>query len=177
MYGNDMGTLRLEISTNGGLTWSTRWSKSGPQGGSWNGTSLHLLGYSNSSNVRFRFVGEVGSSYTSDLAIDAFKITTLSVVGSNVASNAPAANSTTALPELQTAPTLTVAPNPFQQRLQLTTNLQGNVFYQVANLQGQTLQQGALNSQQLELPNLVPGVYFLTVYNEQERLTRKVVRQ
>jgi len=75
MYGATMGSLRLESSTNGGVSWSTFWSISGDQGNSWKSITRsidHLCG----NNVLFRLVGTTGSSYTGDIALDELKVST-----------------------------------------------------------------------------------------------------
>ena len=42
MYGSDMGTLSLELSDNGGNSWSVIWSKSGDQGNQWLSETIDL---------------------------------------------------------------------------------------------------------------------------------------
>lgn len=177
MYGSTMGTLSLQISTNGGFNWSTFWTQSGNQGNNWEYHVLSLFSYRNNDNVRFRFVGKTGSSYTSDMAIDAFSIGTGFVITSNTPNDVQN-NTTSAAPtSLERAPFLSVSPNPFMDNITLATNLSGTTYYKVANLQGQTVQEGLLQSDQLALPNLVAGFYFLTVYNQTEQVVQKIVRQ
>ncbi len=75
LYGANMGTLSVQISTDGGSNWSSDiWSLSGDQGDSWQQASLSLSAYSSSSNAIIRFKGYTGTDYTSDMAIDDFKI-------------------------------------------------------------------------------------------------------
>ncbi|MCH2209010.1 MAG: PKD domain-containing protein, partial [Lentisphaerales bacterium] len=70
MYGNAMGTLILEASTNGGTIWNTLWSKSGNQPNLWVKESVSLSSVAGQSNVILRFNGLTGSNYTSDMAVD-----------------------------------------------------------------------------------------------------------
>ncbi len=71
MYGSGMGSLAVECSTDGGVTWSAPlWKKEGDQGDSWNKAIIPLDSYQNASDVRFRFIANTGSSYSSDIAID-----------------------------------------------------------------------------------------------------------
>ena len=122
-----------------------------------------------------RFVGQVGSSYTSDMAIDGFSVDERVFIERNPAVST--ATTTPALSSLEEAPYLVVAPNPFDQHIQVQTNLQGAVYYRVVNLQGQVVQEGLLQEPNLSLSSLHTGLYFLTIYNEQEQLTHKIVHQ
>ena len=77
MYGSSMGTLSVEVSTNGGSTWSTAlWYKTGQQHTSytatWSMASVDLSAYTGTgmSTVKIRIKGYTGTAYTSDMAID-----------------------------------------------------------------------------------------------------------
>jgi hypothetical protein len=75
MYGADMGTLSVQVSTNGGSTWSSNlWNLSGDQGDSWQLALFSLNAYTSSSNVIIKFIGTTGTNYSSDMAIDEFRI-------------------------------------------------------------------------------------------------------
>ncbi len=75
MFGTSVGSLRLEASTDG-AAWTSVWSESGNQGNQWNDVSLNLSAYLGESSLRLRFVGTTGSSWSSDIAIDAISLTT-----------------------------------------------------------------------------------------------------
>lgn len=75
MYGTSVGSLTLDVSTDG-TTWTTLWSLSGDQGDVWNAISVDLSSYTGTSEVRLRFVGTTGSSWSSDIAIDDIALTT-----------------------------------------------------------------------------------------------------
>ncbi|MGH1438297.1 MAG: T9SS type A sorting domain-containing protein, partial [Lewinella sp.] len=75
MYGTSVGSLALEVSTDG-TSWSNLWSLSGNQGNQWNAVSVNLNSYTGQSEVRLRFVGTTGSSWSSDIAIDDLALTT-----------------------------------------------------------------------------------------------------
>jgi hypothetical protein len=67
------GTLNLQVSTNGGTTWTTLWTRTGNQGNLWyNDQSISLAPYSNSTiMLRFSFtVGSLGSSFYYDCSLD-----------------------------------------------------------------------------------------------------------
>jgi hypothetical protein len=69
MFGTNVGSLKLEASTNG-TTWTNLWSDSGNKGNQWNDASVNLNSYIGESKVRLRFVGTTGAGWSSDIAID-----------------------------------------------------------------------------------------------------------
>ena len=66
MYGLNMGTLQLDLYDGSSASWVTAWSKSGNQGQDWKDVSVIAAG----TTTRIRFVGETGSNFQSDMAID-----------------------------------------------------------------------------------------------------------
>lgn len=74
MYGTSVGSLKLEASTNG-TNWTSIWNDSGNKGNQWNSVSVNLSAYLGQSEVRLRFVGTTGSSWSSDIAIDKLSLT------------------------------------------------------------------------------------------------------
>ncbi|MEL7121321.1 MAG: PKD domain-containing protein, partial [Bacteroidota bacterium] len=74
MYGSDMGSLMVEVSTNGGSSWVSLWSESGDKGNQWKTASISLSPYAGQS-IQLRFVGLTGPSFRSDMAIDDISIT------------------------------------------------------------------------------------------------------
>lgn len=72
MYGSNMGTLKLEASTNG-TSWTSLWEQTGDKGNQWLAASVDLSAYQ-SANVQFRFVGVTGNGFRSDMAIDKLNI-------------------------------------------------------------------------------------------------------
>jgi hypothetical protein len=75
MYGSNVGSLALEVSTDG-ATWTSVWSKSGNQGNSWQTATVDLSNYAGQSALRLRFNGLTGSGWSSDMAVDALNLTT-----------------------------------------------------------------------------------------------------
>ena len=75
MYGDDMGTLYLQVSTNNGSSWTTLWNRSGDQGTGWNTATVSLNSYTGQS-IQLRFRGVTGSGFHSDIAIDDLSLTT-----------------------------------------------------------------------------------------------------
>ena len=74
MYGSSMGELSVQVSVDGGNSWTNLWSKSGDQGDSWHQAVISLNSYVNSANLLIRFNSTTGSSYTSDIAIDDIEV-------------------------------------------------------------------------------------------------------
>ena len=75
MYGSGMGSLSVEISIDGGSTWSSSLSTiSGNQGNIWRQGTVYLNAYTSATNAIIRFKGVTGTSYASDIAIDDVKV-------------------------------------------------------------------------------------------------------
>lgn len=70
MFGPNIGTLRLEVSTNGGFTWSPFWQLAGSQGNAWKKIYLSLAAFPDGQVLQFRFVGVKGNGVRGDIAID-----------------------------------------------------------------------------------------------------------
>jgi hypothetical protein len=68
MYGGSIGTLNVDASDDGGVTWTNLWTLSGDQGNVWNQANVDLSTYSGQIDVRIQ--GIKGTSYTGDIAID-----------------------------------------------------------------------------------------------------------
>ena len=75
MYGATMGTLDVNISTDGGLTWTNIWTMTGDQGNQWNLGFADLSSYSGVVNLQFSAL--TGTSFTSDMALDKVRFTEL----------------------------------------------------------------------------------------------------
>lgn len=74
MYGNNVGSLAVEASTDG-TTWTGLWSNSGNQGNQWNAIDVDLTSYAGGT-VKLRLVGTTGNGWSSDIAIDDLSVTT-----------------------------------------------------------------------------------------------------
>ncbi|WP_052461215.1 M14 family zinc carboxypeptidase [Psychroserpens mesophilus] len=69
MFGNTMGTLNLEISSDDGDNWTNIFNASGNLTNVWNLQNIDLSGYYGET-VKFRFTGITGNGFRSDMAID-----------------------------------------------------------------------------------------------------------
>ena len=79
IYGADMGTLKLQISTDNGGSWTdSGWSQSGQvqtsSGAAWSTGSFGLDAYTGQT-IRLRMHGMTSTGYWSDMAIDRINIT------------------------------------------------------------------------------------------------------
>ena len=68
MFGATMGTVNVDVSTDGGATWTNEWTLSGNQGDVWNQAVVPLSAYSGQIAVRVQAL--TGTSFTSDMAVD-----------------------------------------------------------------------------------------------------------
>lgn len=74
MYGSNTGSLRVDISTNGGSSFTNLMPQiNGNQGNAWQTFSTSLSSYS-TGNVVLKITATTGSSFRSDIAIDNIKI-------------------------------------------------------------------------------------------------------
>ncbi len=75
MWGSAMGALSVQVSVDGGSTWSSNiWSMSGNQGNLWQEAIVSLSSFSSETDLMVRFNGTTGTDFTSDMAIDDFSI-------------------------------------------------------------------------------------------------------
>ncbi|MEO0339775.1 MAG: MopE-related protein, partial [Bacteroidota bacterium] len=79
MFGFDVGSLRVEVSDNSGVDWTTLWQKNGPQERRWLKTYLGLNQYDDGSILLIRFIATKGSGSQGDIALD-----NISLHGSNL---------------------------------------------------------------------------------------------
>ncbi len=73
MKGGQVGTLRIEASTDNGQNWVSIWSEARHQSGSWLFTQVPLSGVQ-SANTRLRIVGLTTGGSLGDIAIDALTV-------------------------------------------------------------------------------------------------------
>ncbi|NJK84205.1 MAG: hypothetical protein HC912_10820, partial [Saprospiraceae bacterium] len=69
LFGSTIGSLQLQLSDDGGLTWQTLWQKAGNQGDRWFKQYINLSAW-HGELVQLRFVGAGGTSATGDIALD-----------------------------------------------------------------------------------------------------------
>ena len=114
-------------------------------------------------DLRFRFRGVTGTSWSSDIAIDDIEIE----AGLPVNVNQIAEETFDIL----------VAPNPFRDYLEITTSIKGVLNYQIVSIDGKVVQDGQIQgTQSLPVQQLSTGVYFIRFSNDQQQVTHKIVK-
>mgnify|MGYP003312422832 FL=1 len=73
-----MGTLEVNVSTDGGLTWTNAWSLTGDQGDQWSLGLVDLSTYG-SGQIAVEFHMATGTSFTSDACLDMIQFSELAV--------------------------------------------------------------------------------------------------
>ncbi|MDX1912823.1 MAG: T9SS type A sorting domain-containing protein, partial [Saprospiraceae bacterium] len=153
MYGNQMGSLSVEISMDNEQNWVSVWSMSGNQGNQWRKAIIDLLPYK-TDHTKIRIKGVTGVGSRSDMAIDALYI---GEAGSNQY-----------LPETAElrAPGMTVYPNPTSGWFELRMD-EGLVCdkAEIFNAAGQLIWAETTSSSwlQFDLSGQTPGCYYLRV--------------
>lgn len=173
MYGRDMGILELEISTDGGATWSTYWTESGDQGNQWRTHSSSLSAYSGQT-VKFRFLGTLGGGFRSDMAIDAFSI--------DEAGNLPAQSTIVTGGELEIT---ALYPNPAIDQLTIAFSSSSDTRAEwiVTDKLGRQVKKGSWEVQrgiqeyQLPVDDMHSGYYFLTIIQDIKHKTERFIIQ
>ena len=74
MFGGNMGTLKIQVSTNNGASWADiGWTRTGQQqaggGTAWLGATIDLTAYAGTT-IKLRFHGTTGNGYQSDMSVD-----------------------------------------------------------------------------------------------------------
>ncbi len=69
MYGENISSLKVQISTDQGQTWVDEWSETGNLGDAWQDANLDLSRYGNTSDILIRF-SPTTFGYYGDIAID-----------------------------------------------------------------------------------------------------------
>ena len=162
MFGNGMGSLEIEVSTDGGGTWSSTpiWSETGNQGIAWITDSVDFSSYI-AQQVSYRFVGTTGTSARSDMAIDNLIF--------DVEYQFP-----TSIDNIDKVINYTIKPNPSDDifNLNTTENLKE---IKVLNSFGQVIKNISINNRKTLNMNLgknAPGVYFVVLKDKSDKLHR-----
>ena len=169
MYGNQMGSLRVEVSVDGEATWTPIWSIIGNQGNQWYKASISLLPY-RSDQTKIRIVATTGVGATSDIAIDAVYIGN---GGLNTYYETPENT-------FEQAPILSVFPNPSSGMftLRMEEGIQCEQA-EVLNLAGQVIwqEQTATSLLSIDLSEQPQGLYFLRVRHGDTVEVLRLLRQ
>lgn len=163
MYGNQMGSLSVQVSTDNEVTWTTIWTISGNQGNQWQKATVNLLPH-RTDFTRLRIVGITGTGVASDMAIDALYI------------GEAGTNQFIPSDEMVEAPGMAVFPNPSASMFTLQMDeTEWCEQIDVYNPTGQLIftQNTYAQLVTIDLSGQTPGTYYLRVRNgEQIRMVR-----
>ncbi|MEN1785048.1 MAG: S8 family serine peptidase [Bacteroidota bacterium] len=171
MFGQNMGSLTVDISTDGS-TWSPLWDESGNQGNSWETAQIDLASYLGSV-VKLRFIGTTGSSWRSDIAIDAVTITTAlsqaNITAIERTSLGPVADKSNLEKGL-------VYPNPAKDLLRLK-NITGAYDLQIYSKEGTLIQALPEFGDAIDVSLLKPGLYILKATTKNGIVMEKFIKE
>jgi len=182
MYGSNIGQLEVQVSTDGGLSWTeTIWQKTGDQGNNWFPANIDLTPYT-SNQLRIRVVATSGNGYRGDIAIDALEIKEAGSSSSLIAHN------NVYRPQLEVTKqekiSFNLFPNPSRgqfsldipsafQRLALQVTLVNTYGKAAGSFQ---IEAGEQDVVEPNLGRLSAGIYYVVIRNEGKVLaTEKLV--
>ncbi|MEL7423143.1 MAG: MopE-related protein [Bacteroidota bacterium] len=74
MSGLNSGSLRVEASDDGGLSWTPQWQVAGRQGADWQNAYVSLADYPDGAELQLRLVASKGDGIFGDIAIDHIRL-------------------------------------------------------------------------------------------------------
>lgn len=163
LYGSNMGSLSVQVSTDGGDTWSGNvWTLSGNQGNSWNQATVNLASYAGQSSVILRFTGATGSSWQSDMAIDDFAVN----AGSGESAESEDELLATSISETSSNNSVRLFPNPAKETITVQFNSNEHVILSVYDIVGNQFKSfettlSELGTHEMNISNLPTGTYIL----------------
>ncbi|HHG83567.1 MAG TPA: T9SS type A sorting domain-containing protein, partial [Bacteroidetes bacterium] len=174
MWGPGMGTMSIQVSTNGGTTFGSNiWSKTGDQGNSWQKATVSLAAYAGQ-EIIFRVTGLTGPQYTSDMALDDF-----GVGNSGFAKSAEAPQELPWMAALDRS--IDLFPNPSSDLLNVRLSGFGDALsWKVVDMYGRTVLAStspmqAVEQLELDVTRLSAGSYMLEVSDPDARIARRFV--
>ncbi|MFP4844647.1 M14 family zinc carboxypeptidase [Winogradskyella sp. PE311] len=86
MFGDNLGTINLEITSDDGANWTNIFSRTGDSEDAWRLQNINLSSYLGEV-VKFRFTGITGGGFSSDIAIDQISLSELPVACASTATD------------------------------------------------------------------------------------------
>lgn len=182
MYGNHIGKLEVQLSVDGGSSWTESvWQMAGDQGNNWYAASIDLSPYS-SSQLRIRVVATSGNGHRGDIGIDALEIKEASTSSNLVQdeNQIPIVQSTRVRPIAE----FQIFPNPARSNFTLELPAewtQETLQVQLINAYGAPVKQFQITGQSggqetLSLQGTLPGIYYVLIRSEGKVIeTKKLV--
>ncbi len=182
MYGDHIGQLEVQVSTDGGTNWSESiWSVSGAQGNNWLNAAIDLTPYQ-STQLRIRVVATSGNGHRGDIAIDALEIKEAGSTSSRLASDQPSVPQFQLPNSDESAFKLFPNPSTNQFSISIPTEYQGlSLDIRLVNAYGRSagqfsVEEGAGEIIQPILDKLSAGIYYVLIRHEGKVLaTEKLV--
>lgn len=173
MYGAHTGTLKVEVSSDNGVSYQSIWSQVGDQGSNWNKAFVNLSAYANRT-VKIRFVGTVGGGYRSDMAID-------NIMVDDMGSTLPVAKRADGLLSLRD---LSVYPNTVFDwtTIEFHTTESIEITLTIVDLNGKPVRVEKLQSTfgknqfELDMGQLEGGSYVVSVTNGSRIIAEKMIK-
>ena len=170
MYGQTMGSLSIQVHN--GTFWTNYiWQKEGDQGNSWHQASIDLSAFQNDI-IRIRIIGQTGNGQQSDIAIDDIWIKSATSSTANFKENEPRQYQQKISFET-TEESINLFPNPAKESVWLEF-FEGEIAERKVTLIdaiGNRLRSYTSfdTTMELNVDDLLPGVYFLRVEKEGEK--------
>ncbi|MFU8842992.1 MAG: S8 family serine peptidase [Bacteroidales bacterium] len=168
MYGADMGSLHIDVVSDGVLQKDVMVPISGDQGMGWKEGFVFLNEFAGKT-INLRFRGYTGNGELSDMALDDFIITEM-----------------TAVPNVTGEPGFRIYPNPSEGIFTMTfmKDQMAPVNVRIVDMTGRTLLTDQISESHLrngtfsfDLSGFENGVYFLIGESDGLRFTEKLIRQ
>ncbi len=166
MYGDDMGSLRLDLISNGELVKNIMEPLEGNQGQGWNEAVIDLSAYVGLV-INLRFRGKTASGDLGDLAIDDVLVTSLTGIVNPTSGNE-----------------FRVFPNPAKDVLNIVPNNLSDkdaISLNITDLSGRTVLQEELTTihsgrYQVNISHLQQGVYFIHLKNKEQKYSLRFIK-
>lgn len=186
MDGDDIGSLRLEVTTDD-VNWISLWERKGSQSSMWLNHTIDLSPY-RGKYIKLRFSNTTGNSWQGDVAIDNLHLREANRRGENSPRFQYAAKQPTAIVKNSpvkadlsiTYDAIKVYPNPTKDELTITLVNPKSNHVEISDIQGRVLYSKTVNNVNKHVVStkklqLSTGVYFVTVVSENEAVTTKKV--
>jgi hypothetical protein len=164
MYGTNMGSLEVDIYSNGTWTNNVIPAITGNQGNVWLLGVVDLSAYTGQV-INVRFKGTTGNEFESDLALDDINIISTTGIHENISANA-----------------VSISPNPSSGlfNLVIRTAKTENVTVSVTDMNGRIIsstvvQVAGVYSSKMDLRNYAKGIYSVVVKSEGSVYRTRVV--
>lgn len=175
MYGQNMGSLALQVSNSSNSGYTQIWSRSGNQGNSWQSATVTIPSGYLSGGYYLRFVGTTGSNWLSDIALDniCFSSTSKRLDDDGLAG--------------ELTLDMQAYPNPFSQSttIEYTLSEASEVLLSVHDMTGKEIkrlvngvsQDVGMHQVVFDAEDIPNGIYFYTLQAQGVRKTDKLILQ